>query len=94
MPLGNLWLFAEPMEWVLSRQAASNAMLRTTTVVTMLSGSPRDNVLPVEAIAGVNFLLPRGDTAEGVRQQVEHIVDDPLVEVRFYARLVEYASAN
>ena len=45
-------------------------MLRTTTAVTMLSGSPKDNVLPVEAIAGVNFRLLPGDTAESVREQV------------------------
>jgi len=83
VPLGNLWLFAKPMDWVLSRQPAANAMLRTTTAVTMLSGSPKDNVLPVEAIAGVNFRLLPGDTALGVRERVERIVDDPRVEVRF-----------
>ena len=83
VPLGNLWLFAKPMDWLLSRQPAANAMLRTTTAVTMLSGSPKDNVLPVEAIAGVNFRLLPGDTALGVREQVERIIDDPRVEVRF-----------
>jgi carboxypeptidase PM20D1 len=83
VPLGNLWLFAKPLGWVLSGQPAANAMLRTTTAVTMLSGSPKDNVLPVEAIAGVNFRLLPGDTAESVRAQVVRIVDDERVEVRF-----------
>jgi carboxypeptidase PM20D1 len=83
VPLGNLWLFARPMDWVLSRQPAANAMLRTTTAVTMLSGSPKDNVLPVEAIAGVNFRLLPGDTALGLRERVERIIGDPRVEVRF-----------
>ena len=81
--LANLWLFATPLDWVLSRQPAANALLRTTTAVTMLSGSPKDNVLPVEAIAGVNFRLLPGDTAEAVRARVAAIVDDPRVEVRF-----------
>lgn len=81
--LANLWLFAKPLDWVLSRQPAANALLRTTTAVTMLSGSPKDNVLPVEAIAGVNFRLLPGDTAEAVRARVEAIVGDPRVEVRF-----------
>ena len=83
VPLGNLWLFAKPMDWLLSGQPAANAMLRTTTAVTMLSGSPKDNVLPVEAIAGVNFRLLPGDTAESVREQVVRIIDDERVEVRF-----------
>lgn len=83
VPLGNLWLFAKPIDWALSGQPAANAMLRTTTAVTMLSGSPKDNVLPVEAIAGVNFRLLPGDTAESVREQVVGIIDDERVEVRF-----------
>lgn len=81
--LGNLWLFAKPMDWALSREPAVNALLRTTTAVTMLSGSPKDNVLPVEAIAAVNFRLLPGDSGETVRAAVERIVDDPRVAVRF-----------
>jgi len=83
VPLANLWLFAGPMDWVLSRQPGVNALLRTTTAVTMLSGSPKDNVLPVEAIAGVNFRLIPGDTGDALRARVEEIVDDPRVAVRF-----------
>ena len=83
VPLGNLWLFAKPMDWALSGQPAANAMLRTTTAVTMLSGSQKDNVLPVEAIAGVNFRLLPGDTADSVREQVVRIIDDERVDVRF-----------
>lgn len=81
--LGNMWLFGGPMDWALSRQPAVNALLRTTTAVTMLSGSPKENVLPTEAIAAVNFRLLPGDTGEGVRAEVERIVDDPRVAVRF-----------
>jgi carboxypeptidase PM20D1 len=71
------------MDLALSRQPAVNALLRTTTAVTMLSGSPKENVLPVEAIATVNFRLLPGDTGEQVRERVVAMVDDPRVEVRF-----------
>ncbi len=81
--IGNMWLFGKPMDWALSSQPAVNALLRTTTAVTMLSGSPKENVLPTEAIATVNFRLLPGDTGEGVRAEVERIVDDPRVTVRF-----------
>jgi carboxypeptidase PM20D1 len=81
--LGNLWLFAKPMDWTLSSEPGLNALLRTTTAVTMLSGAPKDNVLPVEAIATVNFRILPGDTTESVRANIEEIVGDERVEVRF-----------
>lgn len=83
IPLANLWLFAKPMDWALSREPGVNALLRTTTAVTMLSGSPKDNVLPVEAVAGVNFRLLPGDSSEWLLERITAIVDDPRVEVRF-----------
>lgn len=83
VPLANLWLFAKPLDWVLSGQPGVNALLRTTTAVTMLSGSPKDNVLPVEAIAGVNFRLLPGDSSDWLLERITEIVDDPRVEVRF-----------
>jgi carboxypeptidase PM20D1 len=83
VPLANLWLFGRPMDWALSRQPAVNALMRTTTAVTMLSGSPKDNVLAVQAVATVNFRLLPGDTGEQVRREVEAIVDDPRVTVKF-----------
>jgi len=83
VPLANLWLFGKPIDWALSRQPAVNALLRTTTAVTMLSGSPKDNVLATKAVATVNFRLLPGDGAEQVRAEVERIVDDPRVTVKF-----------
>jgi carboxypeptidase PM20D1 len=83
VPLANLWLFAKPMDWALSREPGVNALLRTTTAVTMLSGSPKDNVLPVEAIAGVNFRLLPGNSSEWLLESITQLVDDPRVEVRF-----------
>lgn len=83
VPLANLWLFAKPMDWALSREPGVNALLRTTTAVTMLSGSPKDNVLPVEAIAGVNFRLLPGNSSEWLLETITEIVDDPRALVRF-----------
>jgi carboxypeptidase PM20D1 len=83
VPLANLDVFARPLDWALGGQPAINALLRTTTAVTMLSGSPKDNVLPVEARAAVNFRLLPGDTAEAVLERTQHVVADPDLEVRF-----------
>lgn len=83
VPLANRWLFARPLGAVASRAPAINAVLRTTTAVTMLSGSPKENVLPTEAIATANFRILPGETAESVRARVAGTVAAPGIAVRF-----------
>ncbi len=80
--LANLWLFAAPLDTLLSSQPSVNAFLRTTTAVTQLTGSPKDNILPSEAVAGVNFRILPGDTIDLVEKRARAVVDDPRVEVR------------
>ncbi|HBZ68316.1 MAG TPA: hypothetical protein DEP35_00565 [Deltaproteobacteria bacterium] len=82
MLFANLWLFAVPLEELLSGQPSMNAFLRTTTAVTQLAGSPKDNVLPSEAVAGVNFRILPGDTVDLVLKRARAVVNDPRVEVR------------
>jgi len=80
----NNWLFEPLLEKVLSSQAPINAGMRTTTAVTMLQGSVRDNVLPIIAYAVVNFRILPGDTIEGVQQKVAEIIDDPRIRIETY----------
>ena len=88
MPLGqrvlfaNRWLFSPLLERELSKVSFTNAMLRTTTAPTMLSGSPKSNVLPIEAIATVNFRIHPRDTVESVTAHVRRVVGQADVEVR------------
>jgi carboxypeptidase PM20D1 len=88
MPFGqrllfaNRWLFGGLLEQQLSKSSFGNAMLRTTTAPTMLSGSPKSNVLPIEAIATVNFRLHPRDTVDGVTAFVRQQVENDQVEVR------------
>lgn len=78
----NRWLFDPVIERQLTTSPATDAMLRTTTAVTMLEGSPKDNVLPSQARAVVNFRILPGDSVAGVVDRVRRIVDNPRVEVR------------
>ena len=88
MPFGyrilfaNRWLFGRVIEGQLSRVTFSNAMLRTTTAPTMLSASVKANVLPVEAVATVNFRLHPRDSIEDVVNHVKAVVRNDHVEVR------------
>lgn len=80
----NSWLFSPLLESVLSDDPATNAGIRTTTAVTMLQGSVKDNVLPIEASAVVNFRIFPGESIASVREQVVYIIDDERVTIENY----------
>ena len=80
--LTNLWLLDPVVRWQLTQQPATNALLRTTTAITMLEGSPKENVLPQRARAIVNFRILPGDTVASVLEHVRRVVADPQVEVQ------------
>lgn len=81
LALSNLWLTRPLVERMLSKGAATNAMMRTTTAITMLNAGVKDNVLPGRAEAVVNFRILPGDTVESVQAAVKRIVADEGIEV-------------
>lgn len=54
LAMSNMWLFGPVIQWVLSRKPGTDALQRTTTAVTLISGGEKDNVLPTSASATVN----------------------------------------
>ena len=78
----NRWLFGGIIESQMSSSPVINAMIRTTTAPTMLNGSIKSNVLPIEASALINFRLHPRDTIESVADHVRRIVGSEDVEVR------------
>lgn len=74
MALANLWLFRSQVEAQLA--GAGDAMIRTTTAPTMLSGSVKENVLPQRATALVNFRLHPNDTFDDLMRHVETVTAD------------------
>lgn len=68
--LSNLWLFGPVVQAQLEKGASTNAMLRTTTALTMVNAGNKDNVLPGRAEATVNFRLLPGDTGANVMAHV------------------------
>ncbi len=69
------------LEWFLARDPATNALIRTTTAVTMVRGGVKENVLPQSATATVNFRLLPGDSVDEVIAQVRQIVADDGIEI-------------
>ncbi len=77
----NLWLFKPLLSSVLDDTKSGNAMMRTTTAPTMLSGSVKSNVLPATATATINFRLHPRDTVEDVVNWVTAAIDDERIDV-------------
>ncbi|WP_228892466.1 M20 family peptidase [Pseudoduganella aquatica] len=79
--LANSWLLEPVLVRQLAASNTTNAMIRTTTAPTMISGGVKDNVLPADAKAVVNFRLAPGDTVAKVQAHVVRAIADPLVKV-------------
>ena len=61
--------------------AETNALVRTTAVVTELQGAPGENVLATTARAAVNIRLLTGDTVTAVAARLRRVIADDDVEI-------------
>ena len=73
----NLWLFRPIVLSQMTAKPTTNAVVRTTQAVTMMSGSVAENVLPQHAWAVVNLRLHPRDTVEGALKRLTEVIDDP-----------------
>jgi len=80
--LVNRWLFGPLIRRGLANSQTTNALVRTTTAPTVFHAGIKDNVLPSEAYALVNFRLLPGDTMEGVLGHLRQVIADDGVELR------------
>lgn len=69
--LSNLWLFGPFVQAQLERGASTNAMLRTTTALTIVNAGNKENVIPGQAEATVNFRILPGETRDTVMEHVK-----------------------
>jgi carboxypeptidase PM20D1 len=77
----NTWLFGSHLRNRLEANKTTNASIRTTTAVTMISGGIKDNLLPASAEAVANFRLLPGDTVEDLAEYCRLVINDPRVTV-------------
>lgn len=87
LPLANLWLFEPLVRSKFSGEPASDARMRTTTAATLIRGGVKENVLPSEAKAWVNFRILPGDTVAAVLEHVRETVG-PGIRVAISTRFV------
>ena len=80
--VANAWLFEPLLISRLEGSRATNALIRTTTAPTVISGGFKPNALPSEAKAIVNFRILPGDSVEAVVAHVRATIDDADVSLR------------
>jgi carboxypeptidase PM20D1 len=79
--LANRWLFGPFLERLFATLPPLNAMLRTTTAVTIFEGGVKNNVLPRHARAVVNFRIHPNDRVEDVAEHVRRVIDNESVRI-------------
>jgi carboxypeptidase PM20D1 len=74
MAVANAWLFKPLLIKEIAATPAGAALLHTTTAPTMLKGSPKENVLPQDATAWINYRIAPGDSAAAVMARARKAV--------------------
>lgn len=76
MAVANEWLFGPLLRRRLAGNAPAQALLGTTIAPTVISGGVRENVLPAEATALINFRIhPRDNAADLLRRARRTVAD-------------------
>lgn len=79
----NQWLFSSTIISALEQEVSTAAMIRSTTAITIIEGGFKENAVPSQASATVNFRILPGESSTDVKKHVETVVNDPAVSVDF-----------
>lgn len=94
MVYANLWLFEPVVRGVMEGNPSSAAQLQTTIAPTIVEGGNKENVLPPEARAVVNFRIHPRDNADKVIEHVREAIGDPEVSVEPLPGIREASSVS
>ena len=81
MAVANSWLFSPLIVAQTAATPAGAALLHTTIAPTMLKGSPKENVLPQDATAWINYRIAPGDSSADVMAKAKAAVGDLPVDL-------------
>jgi len=81
MAIANQWLLKPVLLSQLTKNNSTNALVRTTTALTMMKGSDAPNVLSPEVEFVVNFRLLPGNTVKDVKQHITEATKGFDVEI-------------
>eukprot|EP00029_Vermamoeba_vermiformis_P006432 TRINITY_DN2520_c0_g1_i1.p1 TRINITY_DN2520_c0_g1~~TRINITY_DN2520_c0_g1_i1.p1 ORF type:complete len:477 (-),score=116.34 TRINITY_DN2520_c0_g1_i1:21-1451(-) len=78
----NLWIFERPLLYLMeSLSHAANALIRTTTSISMIQGGTKINVLPNKVVASIDHRIIPTETVEEIIKHHESVINDPQVKI-------------
>jgi carboxypeptidase PM20D1 len=82
MVFANIWLFESVLLDAYEASESGNATVRTTTAPTIFNSGYKDNILPTQATATVNFRILPGETSEDVMAHIKNVVGDERIQLK------------
>jgi carboxypeptidase PM20D1 len=77
----NRWLFNRLILSQLESKKSTAASVRTTTAPTIFNAGTKENVIPANASAILNFRILPGETGQSVQKRVEEVLNDKRIIV-------------
>ena len=90
----NRWLFGGIITGEYEKIPSAAAMLRTTSVATVIAAGEKENVVPSIAHAKINFRLLPGDNSKDVMEQIKKIINDERVVVTMLPNVTEASKVS
>ena len=82
MIFANLWCFRPVLDIICKKSGGElNALVRTTTAFTQMSGSKANNVIPPSASMTANVRINPADTSKSVIEYYKSIIKDPDIKI-------------
>ena len=81
LAMSNRWLFSSAIIGSMEKTNSGNATVRTTTAPTILDAGLKENVLPIDATAKINFRILPGDSVAGVINYVKKVIKNDSIQV-------------
>jgi carboxypeptidase PM20D1 len=81
MVLSNRWLFKSLIIREIEKSNTGNATVRTTIAPTIINAGVKENVLPIEATAKINFRILPGDSVESVKAHIKKVVNNEAIKL-------------
>ena len=94
MAVANAWLFKPLLIRQIGATATGAALLHTTIAPTMLKGSPKENVLPQDATAWINYRIAPGDSTALVMSKARAAVGRLPVTLSWVAPPLEPSAVS
>ncbi|MBN8703634.1 MAG: M20 family peptidase [Bacteroidetes bacterium] len=81
MVFANTWLLKNIVIGIFEKTNSGNSLVRTTMAATIFDAGTKDNILPAEAKATINFRVLPGETISEVVNRTKRIIGDESVSI-------------